>query len=150
MHRGVHGGFRGFALDALDDDGIVAHGATDETLLPREGRCCPLAHDPKVATIVGFPPGVVVMVVDGIHDFAANDLADALHDPFTPRIGIAPRKLHGGDVASPQFAILIDDGRRHVHAVFPASGLEIARCAHMPEPTTAEVDTDPDKTVLVG
>jgi hypothetical protein len=58
--------------------------------------------------------------------------------------------LHRRDVAPSDLAVLVDDGRRHVHAVLAAGGLEVTRRAGVAETAAAEVHADPDKALLVA
>src|SRR5208337_5664314 len=112
------------AVHALDDHRVVAHGAADEAALAGKGGRCTLAHDPQIAPVMRLAPGIVVVVVHGVGDRAADDGAHALNHPLAAGIGVAAGELHGGDVAAAELAVLVDHGRRHVHAVLAAGGLE--------------------------
>src|SRR6202043_1425891 len=122
----------------LDDDGVVAHRAADETALSRKCRGRALAHHPQIAAVVVFPPGIIVMVVHHVRDGASDDLAHALDDPLAPGVAIPARKLHCGDVSASEFAVLVDHGWRDVHAVLAACCLEVARGAGVPKPAASE------------
>ena len=93
----VHGRVQGRccrrALDAGENDGIVAHGAADKAALPRKGGRRPLAHHPQLPIAVALAPGVVVMVMDAIEHLAADDRAHALDHPFAA--GISPSQAGG-------------------------------------------------------
>ncbi len=84
----------------LDDHGIVAHGTANETALAWESRRCALPDHPQIPPVVRLPPSIVVVVVHHVGDGAADDFAYAIDHPFPARVGIAPRKLHGRDVAA--------------------------------------------------
>src|SRR5579883_765325 len=61
VHGRVQARGRRLPGDAVQDHGIVAHRAADETALAREGRRRALAHDPQIALAVALAPSVVVM-----------------------------------------------------------------------------------------
>src|SRR5207253_6699836 len=60
-------------VDALEDDGVVAHAAADEAALSRERRRGALANNPDLVTVVDLEPGEVVVVVDLVQDLSAQD-----------------------------------------------------------------------------
>src|SRR5262249_55353645 len=99
----VHGRIEGFtrhlAVDAFEDDRVVAHRATDEAALSRECRGRALADDPVVAIAVPFTPREVVVVVNRVDHLGAQHAPDGLDHPFPARIGIAAGEPHGGEVA---------------------------------------------------
>jgi hypothetical protein len=101
MHGRIERSLRSWTVDALQDDGVVAHGAAHKAGLPGKGGCCAFAHDPEFAIPVSLAPGVVVVIVDRVGDRSSNDPAHALDDPFATRIGVQARKLHRGEVALP-------------------------------------------------
>src|SRR5258707_7313273 len=150
MHRGIERGPRFLAVDALDDHGVIAHGAADDAALSRKCRGRAFAHHPQIAVPVALAPGVVVMVMHAVGDCAADDFAHALDDPLAPRIGVAAGNFHGGDVTAPDLAVLVDHGRRDIHAVLAARRLEIARRAGVAEAARAEMHPDPDRTGFVA
>lgn len=94
---------------------------------------------------MALAPSVVVMVMHAVGDGAADDFAHALDHPLAPCIGIAAGKLHGGDVAPPDLAVLVDHRRRDIHAVLAAGDLEIASRARVAEAARAEMHPDPDE-----
>src|SRR5262245_40522729 len=150
MHRRIERRLRLGTVHAFENHGIVAHRSPDKSLLTGKSRRRALAHDPEVLAVVRLAPGVVVMVVDGLGDVAADDLAHPLHDPLAAGIGVTAGELHGSDVAPAELGILVNDRGRDVHAVLAAGGLEIARRRGMAEATATEMDADPDKTLLVA
>src|SRR5262245_19481550 len=99
---------------------------------------------------MALAPGVVVMVMHAVGDCAADDFAHPLDYPLAPRIGIAACKLHCGDVAPPDLAVLVDHRRRDIHAVLSAGRLEIARRAGVAEAARAEMHADPDEAGFVA
>lgn len=54
------------------------------------------------------------MVLDHVGHVAPHNLANALHDQLAAAVGVAAGKLHGGDVALADLAVLVDDRRRDV------------------------------------
>ena len=50
-------------FDSFENDRLLTHHAADKSAPARKGGCRPLAHNPKLLTVVVFAPGVVVMVV---------------------------------------------------------------------------------------
>ena len=97
-----------------------------------------------------FPPRIIVVVVHHVGDRAADDLAHPLDHPFAAGVGIPAGQLHRRDVAAAEFAILVDHGRRNVHAVLAAGRLEITGRAGVAQSAAAEMHADPDVTGLVA
>ena len=56
-------------------------------------------------------------LIPGVQSRTADDLANSLNHPLAAGVGIPPGQLHGGDISTAEFAILINDCRRNVHAV---------------------------------
>src|SRR5205085_665225 len=121
------------AVDAFDDDRVVAHRSADKATLAGKCRRCALAHHPQILAAMVLPPRIVVVVVNHVGDFAADDPAHALDHPLATGIGIAPGELHRRDVAPSDLAVLVDHGGRHVHAILAASGLKVAGRAGVAE-----------------
>src|SRR5882757_7616751 len=150
VHRRVQRSLRLLAVDAFNDDRVIAHRAADEATLAGECRRCALAHHPQIPAAMVLPPRVIVVVVNHVGDFAADDAAHALDHPFASGIGVAPGELHRRDVTPSDLAVLVDHGGRHVHTVLAAGGLEVAGRAGVTEAAAAEVHADPDKARLVA
>src|ERR1700730_11996426 len=138
------------AIDALDDAHVFPISPADESTLAWKCRRPALADDPQILAAVIRPPRVIVVVVNHVGHVAADDPADTLDHPLAAGIGVAYGELHRRDVAPSDFAVFVDHGRRHVHAVLAARGLEVARRAGVPEAAAAEVNADPDEAVLIA
>jgi hypothetical protein len=98
---------------------------------------------------MALAPGVIVVIVHAVGDGAADDRAHALDHPFAARIGVAPGKLHGGEIALADFGCDREHGGLDVDAVLAARLLEVLGRALMAEPARAEMHADPDEAVLV-
>src|SRR5712671_5027028 len=96
-----------------------------------------------------FAPGVVVVVVDGVGDGAANDSANALDHPLAPGIGVRAGKSHSGDVLSAELAGLVEERRLDVDAILASSEADELGRGLVAEATRAEMHADPDPAVLI-
>jgi hypothetical protein len=98
---------------------------------------------------VVLPPGEVVVVVNLIRDLPADDPPHPLDHPFPPRIGVEAAELHPGDVAPPNLAVLMHEGRFDLHAVLCAHQGEVPGGDLVAETPGAEMHPDPHEAVLV-
>src|SRR5438445_3601971 len=140
MDGRVERGARLRALDAFDDHGVIAHRTADKATLTGERRRRALAHHPYIAPLVGLAPGVVMVVVHRVDHGAADDSPHPLHHPLAARVGITSRELHRRDVPAPQLAVLVNQRRRDVDAVFAAGRFEVPRRARVPEPAATKMN----------
>src|SRR6516225_927123 len=85
MDSGIERGLCLGGVDSLQDHGVIAHRATDEALLAGECWRRALAYHPQILAVVGLAPGVVVVVVDGLGDVAADDLPHTARPPTRGR-----------------------------------------------------------------
>ena len=88
--------FRAFlSRYAFEDHGVIAHAPADEASLTRKGRRCAFPHDPEPFAVVLLGPCEVVVIVDALDHFAANDLASAFDNPFATGIrgGLVQNRL---------------------------------------------------------
>src|SRR5262245_63600635 len=150
MDGRVERGARPRALDAFDDNGVVAHRAADKATLTGERRRRALAHNPYIAPLLGLSPGVVMVVVHCVGHGAADESPHPLHNPLAARVGITSRELHRCDVPAAQFAVLVNQGGRNVDAAFAAGRFEIPRRARVPEPAATEMNANPDEAILIA
>ena len=132
------------ALDAREDDGVVAHRAADEAALARERRRRALAHHPQVTLAVALAPGVVVVVVHGVERLGARGCGAPSPPPTRGRHRRTRRPASSPRGSAGRARSRLDDHRRRdVDAVLAAGELEVVRRALVAEATRAEVHADP-------
>src|SRR4051812_36255291 len=83
---------------SLENDSMVAHRATHETLLPCECRRGALAHDDDLPSVVDLLPCEIVVVMHLEHRLGTEDLQHLRHHAVAARIGIGPSQAHEGPV----------------------------------------------------
>src|SRR5881275_3268216 len=109
--------------DALDDHGVVTHGASHEPFLARKGRRRTLAHDIEGLAAVLLTPGEVVMVVNQLLLPPAEQLDHFARDPLAPGVGVASGQVHELPVGVPHRARDVEQGLALRHALAPRAVL---------------------------
>src|SRR5206468_10383579 len=115
VHRRVQRRLGVRALDALEDDRLVAHRAADEALLAGTRGRTALADHPVAAAEVLLPPREVVVVVHLVDRLGAEDLEHLRDHDVTAGIGVLAGQLHRGDVAVAELRSHFEQDGRRVH-----------------------------------
>ncbi len=149
VNRRVQAVGRDLALDAGQDHRVVAHRSADKAALAGKRRRRALAHHPQFTVAVRLPPRIVVVVVHGVDDLTADDLAHALDHPLAAGIGILARQRHGRDVLAAEITVLMQDAGRHVDAILAAAEFKEFGRGLVTQTTRTEVHADPDPAVLI-
>ena len=97
-----------------------------------------------------FAPSEVVVIMNAVENRAANDCADALHDPFAAGVGIETAELHPGEICAPKIAVGVQNCRWHIHAVLTAGQLKVFGGRRVAQAPRTEMHANPDVARFVG
>jgi hypothetical protein len=136
-------------LYTFKDDGLLAHGSSNESLHSGKRRRGALANNPKHLVAVLLMPGEVVVVMNPLHNLGAQDLRHTVAHPVTARIGVSAGKVHGKQVLRTQIAVYVQYARLDIQAVLRAGGLEEPSGNPVAKAARSKVDPHPNTVFLI-